>query len=231
VISRAEARFTGRAKNKPLRYPMPGWRGFWTHALPRWGLEREVNIWRLKNLWHVLPAFLKVSFAALVAKRCGVMTVYSRLSHRVIKSDGTVLDYGIASYKVVTTAFVNYLTDALQADQAFEDFKFHGWGTGTNAEAVGDTGLQTELTTEYATDSTRVTGTQTEGASANIYRTVATLDPDSGTTLAITEHGVFRANTGATTLMDRSKFSAINLVVADGDTLQSTYELTATAGG
>lgn len=230
-MSAGTAAYSGRAVNRVYRYPKPGWRGFWTHALPHLGESREVNLWRLRNLPHTLPQFIKISLASWVARRCGVMTVHSRLSHRVFCGDGTILDYGIAGYKVVTTAFVNYLTDALQSDQAFENFKFHGWGTGTNAEAVGDTGLQTEFTTEYAVDSTRVTGTQGEGASANIYSTVATFDPDSGTTLAVTEHGIFLAATGVTTLMDRSKFAVINLVVADGATLQSTYQLTSTAGG
>lgn len=188
-------------------------------------------MWRLRMLPSTLWQFMLVMVATWFGRRCGVATMYGRLSHRVIRGDGRVQEYGIAGYKVVTTAFVNYLVDALQADQAFESFKYHGWGTGGSAEAVGNTGLTTEFTTEYVTNSTRETGSQTEGASANIYRTVATFDPDSGTTLAVTEHGVFLAATGATTLMDRTLFSAINLVVADGDTLVSTYDLTASAGG
>lgn len=142
---------------------------------------------------------------------------------------GTVWDLGLLSRKVVTTAGVNYLVDALQNLTEPENFKYHGYGTGTNAEASGDTGLQTELTTEYASDNTRPTGSQTEGASANIYRTVGTLSPDSGGTLAITEHGIFSASS-AGTLLDRSKFSAINLV-AGSDSLQTTYDLTLSAGG
>lgn len=223
--------FSGRLQQRVLRYPKPGARGFFTHALPRPGLPSEVNRWRTRQLPRLLWQALRVGVAVGVGRMCGVGTFYGRLSHRVYCGDGTVLDYGIASYRVVTTAFVNYLVDAMQADQAFENFKFHGWGTGTNAEAVGDTALQTEFTTEYAVDNTRVTGTQAEGASANIYKTVATFDPDSGTTLAVTEHGIFLAASGATTLLDRSKFSAVNLDVAAGDTLQSTYELTASAGG
>jgi hypothetical protein len=138
-----------------------------------------------------------------------------------------MVDYGIVSLRVVTTAFVNYAVDALQADVTFENFKYHGFGTGSNAENASDTGLHTELTTQYAVNSTRPTGSQTEGASANIYRTVGTLDPDAD--VAITEHGIFLADTGATTLMDRSLFSAVNVDDA-GDTLEATYDLTLTAG-
>jgi hypothetical protein len=223
--------FAGQLGHRLYRQPREGWRGFISHALPRRGHAREVNLWRTRMLPRNLWQFLLISFAVAVGRRCGAATMYGRLSHRVVRGDGRIEEYGIAGYRVVTTAFVNYLVDALQADQAFESFRYHGWGTGGAAEAVGNTGLTTEFTTEYVVNSTRETGSQTEGASANIYRTVATFDPDSGTTLAVTEHGVFLAASGATTLMDRTLFSAINLVVADGDTLVSTYDLTATAGG
>lgn len=144
---------------------------------------------------------------------------------------GEVSALGVVSRRLVTTAGVNFLVDAFQNTVEVENLKFHGYGTGTTAEATGDTALVTELTTQYASDSTRPTGTTTEGASANIYRTVATLSPDSGGTIAITEHGVFsQAATGGGTLWDRSVFSAIN-VVAAADSLQTTYDMTASAGG
>ena len=141
---------------------------------------------------------------------------------------GVLTDYGVLSTRVVTTAGVNFIVDAFQNLQELENFKYHGYGTGTNAEASGDTTLQTELTTQYAVDNTRPTGSQTEGASANIYRTVGTLSPDSGGTIAITEHGIFSA-TSAGTLLDRSVFSAVNLV-AGSDSLQTQYDLTVPAG-
>lgn len=140
-----------------------------------------------------------------------------------------VEDYGVVSRKVITTAGVNFLVDAFQNLTELENFKYHGIGTGTGAEANGDTALGTELTTEYNPDSTRATGSQTEGASANIYRSVGTNTLDSGTP-AVTEHGLFSASS-AGTLWDRSKFSAINLVGANGDGLQTTYDMTASAGG
>jgi hypothetical protein len=143
---------------------------------------------------------------------------------------GQTLDYGLISQRLVTNAGVAALVDALGNTFEPENFNFHGYGTGTTAEAAGDTALVTELTTEYVTNNTRPTGTQSEGA-ANIYRTTATLSPDSGGTLAITEHGVFsQAATGGGTLLDRSVFSAINLV-ASQDSLQTQYSLTINAGG
>ena len=143
--------------------------------------------------------------------------------------DFWIEDYGTVGRRVVTTAGVNFIVDAFQNSVEVENFKYHGWGTGGTAEAAGDTALVTELTTQYATDNTRPTGSQTEGASANIYRTVGTLDPDAA--VAITEHGVFtQAATGGGTLLDRTLFSVIN-VAASGDTLETTYEITIAAGG
>lgn len=140
-------------------------------------------------------------------------------------------EYGVVCRKVITTAGVNFLVDAFQNSTELENLKYHGIGTGNTAEAAGDTALVTELTTEYNPNSTRATGTTTEGASANIYRTVGTNTLDSGTP-AITEHGVFsQAATGGGTLWDRSVFSAINLDGTAGDGLQSTYEATFSSGG
>jgi hypothetical protein len=92
---------------------------------------------------------------------------------------------------------------------------------------VGDTALQTELTTQYNPDSTRATGSTTE-ASATVFRTVGTNTFDASA--AITEHGILsQAATGGGVLLDRSQFSAVN--VANADSLQSTYDLTINTGG
>lgn len=142
---------------------------------------------------------------------------------------GHVTDYGVLSTRQVTDAGVAFLVDAFQNLTEVENFKFHGYGTGVGAEAAGNTALGTELTTQYVSDNVRPTGSQTEGASANIYRSVGTLSPDSGGTIAITEHGLFSAS-AAGTLWDRSVFSAINLV-AGADSLQTTYDATFPSGG
>lgn len=143
---------------------------------------------------------------------------------------GQAVAYGTLSRRVVTDTGVAYLVDSLQNLTEPENFKFHGFGTGTTAEAASQTALVTELTTQYQTDNVRPTGSQTEAA-ANIYRTVGTLSPDTGGTIAITEHGIFsQAATGGGTLLDRSVFSAVNLV-AGSDSLQTTYDLTISSGG
>jgi hypothetical protein len=192
------------------------------HALPNTS-DAEVNRYRLRNI----PNVLRGLFAIGVAKAVGAPTYYGVVSGVVTRRDGRVQDLGILSCRVVTTTGVGFIVDAFQNTVELENMKFHGFGTGGSAEASGNTDLTTELTTEYAVNSTRPTGSTTEGASANIYRTVGTLSPDA--TVAITEHGIFdQAATGGGVLLDRSLFSAINLI--SGDSLQITYDLTLTAG-
>lgn len=202
---------------------------FWEliyHGLPRLGLAHVVWVWR----WRNLPNFLRGLWKIALARALHIPHHYGRLALVVIRGDGAVEDYGLASLRVVTTAGVNYLVDCLQNLQEPENLKYHRIGTGTNAEAVGDTALQTELTTQYNPDSTGATGSLTEGASANIFRSVGTNTLDSGTP-AVTEHMLAAAASGATTCLDRSVFSAINLNGANGDGLQTTYDYTLSSGG
>jgi hypothetical protein len=130
--------------------------------------------------------------------------------------------------KCVTTVFVNDIVDTLESSvAAFSLFKYHHSGTGTGAEAVGDTGLGTPR------ESARDVGTQVDGASANIYKSVATTTYTN--TWAITEHGLFNtAGTGGPPvtggdLMDRTLFAAINVVSTNQ--IEWTFTITFTAGG
>lgn len=197
------------------------------HGLAHRGLATEVNEWRTANLPNLWRGWRRVA----MARRLGINTTYGALWGTLFRGDGQVVDLGLMSLRLVTTAGVNFIVDAFQNTTEVENFRYHGFGTGSTAEAIGDTALVTELTTQYAADNTRPTGSQTEGASANIYRSVATLSPDTGGTIAIVEHGIFsQAATGGGTLLDRSVFSAVNLV-AGSDSLQVTYDLTCSAGG
>jgi hypothetical protein len=138
-----------------------------------------------------------------------------------------VFDYGLVSCRVVTTAGVNALVDAFQGTFTLTNFRYHGIGTGAVAESAADTALGAELSTAYSPDSTRGSGTLTEGAAANVFRTVGTNVVDASVT--ITEHGLFSAQTAGTgTLLDRSVFAGVALV--SGNSLQSTYDFTVAAG-
>lgn len=139
-----------------------------------------------------------------------------------------VADHGMVGNRDVTTAGVGYIVDTLQNLTEAENLKYHGMGTGSTPEAIGDTALVTELTTEYNPNSTRATGTTTEGASANIYRSVGTITVDA--TVNIQEWGLFsQAATGGGVLFDRVVHSADGLV--SGESLSYTFEWTVNAGG
>jgi len=144
------------------------------------------------------------------------------------KCDGRfeVEDYGLVGKKLITDNGVAYLVDAWQNSVELENQKYHGLGTGSTAENQTDSGLGTELTTEY-TGNVRATGTTTEDA-ANVFVTVATNTLDGTPGAALREHGIFSASS-AGVLWDRTVFSAITL--SSGDGLQSTYNMTASAGG
>lgn len=191
-------------------------------GLPHPGLPAEVFRYRVRNL----PNLLRGTWKLLLAQRIRAPHFYGVVRARLIRASGEVLDYGVVSLRVVTTAGVNFMVDAFQNTVELEILKYHGVGTGGTAEAAGDTALVTESTTILNPDSTRATGSTTEGA-ANVYRSVGTVTFDGAG--AITEHGIFsQAATGGGTLLDRSVFSAINVV--SGDSIQFTYDFTLTAG-
>lgn len=193
------------------------------YGLPRRGLDERVNAWRTRNAKHLFRGVRRV----LAARALRLPNFYGQLYLTHITASGEVVEYGLASLRVVTTAGCNFLVDAMQGTVEPEILKYHGIGTGTNAENSSDTALQTESTTALNPDSTRATGSLTEGASANIFRTVGTNTVDAS--VACTEHGIFsQAATGGGTLLDRSVFSVLNL--ASADSLQTTYDFTITAG-
>lgn len=198
----------------------------------RWAILK----WRIRHFftqrWREWPleAWLALCKAATWMVPGANVPMHGRLWAKVLRQlpDGTeeVWDYGHIGCHLITTAGKKYVASTFANTAEPEVFKFHGYGTGTTAAAVGDTALGTELTTQYATDNTRPTGTQSSDGTVTTYTTVATLSPDSGGTIAVTEWGLLSqaANSGGT-LLDRQVFSAVNLV-AGSDSLQTTYVLT-----
>jgi hypothetical protein len=129
--------------------------------------------------------------------------------------------------KKVTDDFCEELVDTLQSSvAAFSLYKYHHSGEGVGAEDQTDAALGTPR------EDARVVGTQTE-TSSKVYKSVATITYTG--TWAITEHGLFNtAGAGGPpvvggVLMDRTKFSAINVV--SGNQIEYTFEITFTAGG
>ena len=174
-------------------------------------------VWKLANVPNVWPGAWRHALAKTLRMNHMLGCLYAQLK----RADGTVVNYGLVSTNLVTDAFVEFMVDQLQTEtSAWGDFKFHDSGVGVTGAAVGDTDIET-------TDGeSRSTGTQIEGASAEIYKSVGTISYT--TSKAITEHGLFSIVTGGT-MMDHHVFAAINVV--NGDSIEFTYELTCTAGG
>lgn len=185
--------------------------------------------WRIKNfVMHRLLDLPRLYSVRFLGRVFGFAHLESKLYLRVRKADGRVIDYGLVSERLVTDTGVDFIVDAFQNIVELEILKFHGIGTGSSAEAQTETALVTELTTEYSPDNTRATGSLTEGGSTNVYRTVGTNTVDAGASLR--EHGIFsQAATGGGVMLDRSLFALITL--SSGDSLESTYDLTVSAGG
>jgi hypothetical protein len=171
----------------------------------------------IKTLYMELA--LRCRMAAQVPARIwkGDITAIGRLYAVKIDADGNRHDIGLISTKLVTTAGVAWLATLL-AGTSSGDVKFHASGTGTTAENASDTTMETD------SGIARATGSQTP--STNTYTSVGTQTYTGS--LAITEHGIFTASSGAT-LIDRSVFAAINVV--NGDSIQFTYVLTLPSGG
>lgn len=147
-----------------------------------------------------------------------LQTVYATIARtRHLRS--CLHEYGVLGRRVITNAGRDFLVDAFQNTVEIDAMHYHGSGTDNTAEAVGDTALGVEV-------ESRANGSQTEGGSANIYRSVGTVGYTG--TRSIVEHGLFSAASSGT-LWDRTVFASIG--VDNGDSIQFTYDLTVTAGG
>ena len=145
------------------------------------------------------------------------LSAYGRLYARVWRHGVGWIQLGLIATKKVTQAFTEHLVDSLQnqTTKPIDTFKYHDSGTGVTAESNAQTALITPC------GESRDVGTQLEGATANVYKSVAT--HTYAGPFAITEHGLFSASSGPT-MMDRSVFAAIN--VLSGEKIEFTYELT-----
>lgn len=174
-------------------------------------------MWKIRNF----PNLMRGTRDLVLSRVSGAPVLLGRVYVKKTAADGSITDYGLVSTRVITTLFAAYVVDAFQDSTTYplDVFKYHDSGEGTTAEAAADTTLETP------TGLARSLGTRAEGATTNIYRSVATTTYDA--TYAITEHGLFSAETEGI-LLDRSVFAPINVV--NGETMQFTYELSVTAG-
>lgn len=165
--------------------------------------------YKLRTCWKEIELY----FRKLKAVAGNNVFLVGRLYATKI-NNGKPENLGLISTELVTDAGIAAVVDAFQDTFELEDFKYHGSGTGTTAADASDTALETEV-------ESRATGSQTEGATADIYKTVGTVAYTASR--AVTEWGLLSASSSGT-LFDRAVFTAIN--VTNGATIQFTYELT-----
>jgi hypothetical protein len=187
--------------------------------------------WKARNAlrWEFIWGYVANEMAKAFSRLTGIPTIISELRGVKRYANGVREDYGVLGRRVVTDVCVAFMVDNFAGTTDLDTMKYHGVGTGTGNEAAADTYTSlTECTTETNPDNTRATGSTIEGATANIYRTVGTVAFDG--TVAVTSHGVLsQAAVGGGTLLDRTKFAAINVV--SGDSIEFTYSLVFTSGG
>ncbi len=191
-------------------------KNWWLSKSYRYQIQNRYNLSKLAFLRSIQD----------LGRRNFVMFIGSTYA-RVFRSNGTVEDIGCLSTHVVTDEFVQHLVDDLQlSDATFSDYKYHVSGTDPDTEPENADDNAASFGSPDPNPLT--TGTQVEGASPNIYKTVATINYTG--TKAVKEHGVLNnATLLSGKLLDRSVFSVIN--VENGDSIEFTYELTCTPGG
>lgn len=187
-----------------------------------------LEYWRLRGIAKkvragILPKGIDQDtiFKALKLTRPkNALEIFGLLSAKIERNNGEVVeDLGLVSCRKVTLAFAERLVDAMiTSGDVIDSFNQHKQGSGSTAEASGDTALVSAQAGAQA-----VTGgaAMTHGASSNIFRTVGTLT--AGSAYGIREHGVFNASTGGI-LLDRSVVT--NIDVNTDDVVTWTYELT-----
>ena len=189
--------------------------------------EPKISVWRrIKNFFNrLLPVEPALEIPAPVRGRTAgfggaVVEAHTELKVEHIRN-GRVIGEQTIYDRVVTNAGRDAIVDAFSGTFDLSTFNHHDSGTGTNAEAVGDTALQTPTT------EARVAGTQSQPTS-DVYRSIATITYAGAR--AVTEHGLFsQAAKPGGTLLDRTVFAAVN-VVAD-DSVQFTFTIAFAAGG
>lgn len=136
---------------------------------------------------------------------------------------------GLTGSWVETLHVANLVTDAGKAGVASRingadseaAFTAIAIGTGTTAADVGDTTLETEITTGGGERGAATASRQTTDVTNDTARLVKTFSFTS--TFAVTEAGALNNNTSGGVLLNRQVFTAVNVV--NGDSLQVTINI------
>lgn len=120
---------------------------------------------------------------------------------------------------LITNAGFAGVASRINGDGSEAAFTYIAMGTGTTAAAVGDTTLQTELSTSGLSRANSTASRVTTDVTNDTAQLVNTFSVTG--TQAVTESGVLNAASSGV-LLARQVFTAIN--VANGDSLQVTWK-------
>jgi len=192
-------------------------------------ITKIVRNWRLRGLAKqvrngITPRHAtreEIMEALALTRPKNAVELFGFLTTRVFGADGVMRDdYRLQSVRKVTTEFTKFLADGLcnsAVAAGLDNFIYHGVGDGSTAEASGDVAM-------VSSQGTRVAGSQTHGATSNIYRSLKTFVASAAFTCI--EHGLFDTLTAADDkLLDRSIITSPP-TLATGDEVEFTYELT-----
>ena len=185
-----------------------------------------MEYWRLRGIAKkvrngIIPKGVEtdVIFKALKLTRPkNALEAFGMLSAKVLRANGQEEDLGLVSVKKVTLAFVERLVDALVTNTAMTGFHQHKQGSGSTAEASGDTAL---VSAQAGAQAGAGDTEAVHGATSNIFQTKGTIT--AGSAYGVREHGIFRGSTGGI-LLDRSVVT--NIDVNTDDVVTWTYDLT-----
>lgn len=125
---------------------------------------------------------------------------------------------------LVTNGGMSSVAALMSGVVATNVFQYIALGTGTNAAAATDTGLQTEIGDAGLTRGTATMSLVTTDVAFDTLQAVFSFSVTG--TKAVTESGLFNRGlptSNASTMLARQVFSAINVV--SGDTLQITWKI------
>jgi hypothetical protein len=201
---------------------------------PFFGLFRRLSprYWKLRKIAKqvrsgIVPKGVEydtIMEALRVTKPPAVLEAFGFLFCKVRDKHGNLKqDLGLVGVREITTEFVKHLADAMtDSSVAIDTFNKHAMGDGSTAETDTDTALVSE-------QDGRAVGSQTHGATSNVYRSVATIT--AGGAYTAIEHGIFDSTgSGSDVLLDRTKLSSPPTLATD-DEVEWTYDATITAGG
>ena len=200
---------SGSVKVRKVSPPGPG---FWWH-------------FRNRTRFSFWFGWLANTLAYWFSRLTGVVTLTSELRIFMRHNDGSMVDYGVVGYRMVTTAGVTFMaSDFAGNDGLLNTMNFHGIGTGGTAESVANTALVTN-----ATPGGNFIAGEKSNPSATMYQTQATITFPAAVSIA--EHGLFnQANPTGAKLWDRTVFAPV-IPAGVNDNITFQYQLTINAGG